>query len=365
HHGTGLALARYVGARQTDAAPPSVGITPPATTTGAVTYRFSEEVRDVTATNAVLRRASTNGNLAGTLRCFSASGATVGCLAGPVRRATLTPTGLVPGGRYTAIADPAGVAKPIRDAAGNALPATALAFRGDRSIEDDDPAVAQAWAVLEGISGAHAGTVHRERTAGASAWFSFTGTGADLIMGRGPRQGRAGIYVDGAFEKEIDGYAAQWSRRRVPIGPLAPGAHIVRVEATGTRGPQALDAWVSIDAFQVAGQDEPSDPADTRWAPVQPTGASGGRALTSTAQDARLSLRFQGTSVDVRMRTGPDQGQATLAVDGGVGLQVDNAAATPGWVTRSVTGLDADAVHSLSVIAAGAGGVTVDRFDVG
>lgn len=367
-HGPGLAVARYVGARASDTDPPAVTITPPATTKGAVTFAFSEEVRGVAAQNAVLRWADTRPNLPGTLRCSSASGAAVDCLAGPVRRATLTPPWVIPGGAYRAVANPPDVPRPIRDAAGNVLPTTSLAFRGDISIEEDDALVADTWPTL--------GNVHRERTPGASASFAFTGTGANLNLARGRYYGRARIYVDGAFAREVDNYwptpYSGYTVHQIPIGPLAPGAHTVRVEPTGTRAPEALGFWVGVSSLHVSGEEYSRDPTDTAWAVAEPAGASGGRVKTSTPPDGRLSVSFWGDSVDVRMRVGPDQGRGRISLDGRSDHLFDNYAPEPGWVTRSLTGLATDHGHSLSVVpngfkaAASTGtGVTVDRFDIG
>jgi hypothetical protein len=112
-----------------DTTVPTVTITHTAGATATVAFSFSEPITGVTATNMVLRVNGTSSNLAATLACFDATGASVSCATGEIKSATLTPTGaLLPGVTYAATVNPAGAPSLVRDLAGNAVATTTSTF---------------------------------------------------------------------------------------------------------------------------------------------------------------------------------------------------------------------------------------------
>lgn len=83
------------------------------------------------------------------------------------------------------------------------------------------------------------------------ATFAFYGTGVEWHIVRGPHQGRAQIFVDGALLKSVDNYASAPSTDVRSIGGLALGEHELRIVVLGQSRPAAAGTQVSIDAFTV------------------------------------------------------------------------------------------------------------------
>jgi alpha-L-fucosidase len=83
----------------------------------------------------------------------------------------------------------------------------------------------------------------------------FNGTGLTLITKKSPVYGRARVTVDGADPVIVDLYSPSvlWQQEVWDTGPLAPGAHTVTIEWTGTKCPAATDTNINIDAVRVTG----------------------------------------------------------------------------------------------------------------
>ncbi|HEX8105992.1 MAG TPA: Ig-like domain-containing protein [Solirubrobacteraceae bacterium] len=368
---SGFAIARYVGGQSADTTKPTATITAPTTTTGPVTFAFSEDVRGVTASTLALRVTGGSTNVPGTLACKDAGGAAVRC-DGSVRKALLTPAKpLTPGQRYTATANPSGAATSIKDVAGNALATTAKAFRADLSIGDGDPAVAFEWASIAAANAA-GGSYRRESTPGASFTFTYTGGSAAFYVTKGPDFGIAEVTVDANPPVDVDLYnPVPQYQQPVPLS-LAQGTHTIRVRVSGRKRPEALGYAVGFDAFKngtAAIQNDP--PAKFLWPSLTLTAADGGRFVSSSQAGSRAGIAFRGTSISWRARTGPNQGQAKVLIDGVQKALVDNHAASAGFAARDVTGLS-DAVHTIRVVPAGTKNasstgvaVGVDSFLVG
>ncbi len=97
------------------------------------------------------------------------------------------------------------------------------------------------------------GTASESMSPGAQATVTFTGTTVSWIGCRKPTTGIARVYLDGAFVAEIDTYRATEGLQDTVFkaAGLAPGTHILTVEATGLKNPAASNAWVVVDAFDV------------------------------------------------------------------------------------------------------------------
>jgi hypothetical protein len=87
----------------------------------------------------------------------------------------------------------------------------------------------------------------------ARASLSFTGTAVSWIGFRGPQTGIARVFVDGRQEAEVDTFAEAEEAQAVLFtrSGLAPGAHTLTVEVTGTRNPASSEPVVVVDAFDV------------------------------------------------------------------------------------------------------------------
>ena len=89
--------------------------------------------------------------------------------------------------------------------------------------------------------------------AGATAELRFRGTGVDWFTYRGPDQGKAELWVDGALVRTVDNYAAApTSDVMRSVTGLADGVHTLRIVVLGKARPAASGELVSIDRFAVA-----------------------------------------------------------------------------------------------------------------
>ena len=76
--------------------------------------------------------------------------------------------------------------------------------------------------------------------AGATAELRFRGTGVDWFTFRGPDQGKAEIWVDGALVRTVDNYAAAPTSEVVrSVTGLADGVHTLRIVVLGKARPAA------------------------------------------------------------------------------------------------------------------------------
>ena len=232
------------------------------------------------------------------------------------------------------------------------------------------------------------------RSNGARATFTFTGTGVTWIGFRAPWAGIARVFVDGAFVSEVDLYAPV-EQSQAPVftaSGLAAGAHTMTVESTGRKhgGDQctgsdcAIDYAVFVDAFDVTGG-TPPPVAGTRTeetaGSVSYTGAwtqddrgkawSGGTAATAAAAGARATFSFAGTSISWIGLRGPQTGIANVYLDGAFQAQIDTFYPTDVQAAiYSATDL-APARHTVTIestgmrnAAATASLIAVDAFDV-
>src|SRR5437773_7172561 len=97
------------------------------------------------------------------------------------------------------------------------------------------------------------GTAALSNAALSRATLTFSGTGVSWLGLRGPQAGVAKVYLDGAYQVDVDCYASTETVRAVLFtrSGLTAGAHTLTIEATGTRNTAATDAFISVDAFDV------------------------------------------------------------------------------------------------------------------
>jgi hypothetical protein len=231
-----------------------------------------------------------------------------------------------------------------------------------------------------------AGTASFNRSDGARATLTFTGTAVRWIGFRAAWAGIARVYVDGAFVREIDLYSST-EQVIVPVfetSGLSAGTHTITVESTGRKNPAAEDFAVVVDAFDVAPAFAPpvqGTRAEETASPVTFTGGwtqgdttetwSGGTAALSSTTGDRMAYVFDGTTVTWIGFRGPARGIARVYLDGAFQAQVDTYAALPfHGIVYSATGL-APARHRLEIEVTGqrnanatGSAVAVDAFDV-
>jgi photosystem II stability/assembly factor-like uncharacterized protein len=89
--------------------------------------------------------------------------------------------------------------------------------------------------------------------AGDRCLFTFVGTGVSWVGPRSPLQGIARVYVDGALASTIDSFGSSASSMETlfTISGLPRGLHLISIEVTGEKHPEADGAHVVVDAFDV------------------------------------------------------------------------------------------------------------------
>jgi len=228
------------------------------------------------------------------------------------------------------------------------------------------------------------GSAAASRSPSARATLTFTGTSATWVGVRGPDTGYALVYLDGAFQAEVDTYSPV--EVQAPIyqaGNLAPGRHTLAIMPMGYTRPGAIDSLVFIDAFDVRSRFEDRDAAigyspdwsqnETRQAFSGASGLMGtGTAAVSSTPGGQAAFAFNGTAVSWIGAPGPSRGIARVYVDGVYTADVDTYAAADQVraVMFTASGL-ADAAHTLTIEVTGTqnpasagASIVVDAFDV-
>jgi hypothetical protein len=250
-----------------------------------------------------------------------------------------------------------------RDTAGNSATSSAVAITVSNSapppgsvmtrFENTHPAIVYTpgsaagpppnWWHGSRSRGWSAETASFNRSDGAQAAFTFTGTSVTWIGFRANWAGIGKVYVDGAAFGEIDLYIPG-EQAQAPVftaSGLAPGTHTIVVESTGRKNPSASDNAVVVDAFDVGPAAPPtvlgtriedSSPAvtfGTGWAPAGMAGAwSGSSAAASSTTGSRATVTFTGTTVTLIGFRGPNTGIARVYLDGAFHSSVDTYSPT-------------------------------------
>ena len=221
-------------------------------------------------------------------------------------------------------------------------------------------------------------------TPGARAVFTFAGTSVRWVGLSGPQTGIARIFLDGAFQGQIDTYApTEIQAVLFAVTGLAGSRHRLEVEVTGLKNAAATNSAIVVDAFDTRPRFEETDPSiaySGAWTAQDTIRAysstslqnGGGTAARSATAGSRAEFAFTGTSVSWIGLRGPWLGIADVFVDGGFAARVDLYAATDAVQATvfSASGLPAG-THTLRIEvtgernpAANSAFVVVDAFDV-
>jgi hypothetical protein len=126
-------------------------------------------------------------------------------------------------------------------------------YNGDRFVPRlvQNPNSAFTWAGgwKKGFtSKASGGSLGYASRPGARATFTFTGRAVALVGTRGPKRGKARVYVDGVLEAEIDMYAARYRWRTLWFTRewADAGPHSVVVEVVGTNNRPRIDVDAAL-----------------------------------------------------------------------------------------------------------------------
>ena len=286
-----------------------------------------------------------------------------------------------------------------RDAAGNTATSAAVTVRVSQTatrFEDTDPSILYTdgktmpgqpggWWHGSRSRGWSGRTASFNRSEGARATFSFTGTTVRWIGFRAPWAGIARVYVDGTFVQELDLY---WPTELVQTvaysaSGLTPGVtHTLIVESTGRKNDSSVDYAVVVDAFDVLPAsvlasigtrfEETAVSLAGTWTAADTSKTwSGGAAAVSATAGAQATFGFVGTEVRWLGMRGPRHGIARVFLDGSFHATVDTYSPTESeGIVFTATNL-APAAHTLTIevtgdrnAAATDSRIAVDAIDV-
>jgi len=93
------------------------------------------------------------------------------------------------------------------------------------------------------------GTTRYSKTKAATVMYTFTGTDVAWVSSRGPKRGKAKVYIDGALKQVVDLHSLASQLRRIVFvsSGLAAGQHTIKVYVNGTSGRPRVD----VDGFIV------------------------------------------------------------------------------------------------------------------
>jgi len=165
-----------------------------------------------------------------------------------------TTTGLDPEAMHTLTIEATGRANPAATAAWVVVDAFDVTAPGER-FEQNEWAVSYSgdW-VLNNNKPWSEGTSMAAYYPGLSATVKFVGTGISWIGFRAARTGIAQVYVDGVRYPDVDCYVPSgegWQDTVFRVAGLAPGAHTLQIVVNGDKNPNATNAYIVLDAFDV------------------------------------------------------------------------------------------------------------------
>ena len=158
-----------------------------------------------------------------------------------------------------------------------------------------------------------------------------------------------------------------------PSAALLPGGTYTLSVGTGLAGSGGSTVTPASKSFRASTKEqENSLRAGFTWAKAKSGSAIGKSYLTESHKGATLTMTVSGKKVTWYTMTGPDQGKATVFVDGVRKATVDNYSAARTWrVARTIKGLSAKR-HTLKIVVTGkkstastGTGVVVDALRVG
>jgi len=340
---------------------PSVFVVRPQTSAAApVVVHFEEHVSGLTDTNLILTLQSSGATLPASVSYDDST-----------QDATITPDApLLPGEYYAITVSPPSDPNPPQDTNNQPVPTSIVGFRGSQ-LEQETGYWAQPyyWRTVS-TTHAYGSRYIEDKTSGAWASFTFTGTSVSWYTLRDPYQGKARVEIDGVVKGTYDNYRSSAQYRYKRSWGLSSGTHTIRVVALGTKRTTAKDAYATIDAFGVGSTLYSNPTLNVSWRAAISSLASGSRVFQDRSSGANVYFHFHGTGIDWRTFWGPDQGIAKVYIDGSYKGQFDGYASSTRARTWSFIHL-ANAAHAFRIVVAGTKRssssntyVTIDYFHV-
>jgi hypothetical protein len=235
-------------------------------------------------------------------------------------------------------------------------------------IDDDDLGIQYTgdWYVslLRGLGDLDDG-VHATGANGASASYTFTGTGVSVLSETNSDEGNAEVYVDGVDEGPVSAYSATREAQQpiYRVSGLAAGSHTIEIVKDS-------GSYLLLDGLDVTRTINDNDAA------VAYAGSwydSTGRGLgdydndvhATTVNGDTVTVTFYGSAISFLTEKYSDEGTIGVSLDGTAEPAVNANAATRSaqQVVYSVTGLAAG-LHQLTLTKESGTYLVVDRFDV-
>ena len=114
-----------------------------------------------------------------------------------------------------------------------------------------DPRISASWSKRSSAR-ASGGSVAVSDTGASNVRLTFKGSGVEWTTARGPRHGRAAVYVDGALLGTVDNYAKDQTFGVVrSFSGLERGIHTLKIVALGEGRPKADGTLIAVDRFAV------------------------------------------------------------------------------------------------------------------
>jgi hypothetical protein len=197
--------------------------------------------------------------------------------------------------------------------------------------------------------------VHFSDTSGASAEFSFTGSGVAWLAPRSDRTGPVEIYVDGVDQGSLtpkssgSPYPAQ--QVSYSITGLIPGKHSIKI-VNNTAKRLTVDAFTVETSRQIGNDASPGVTySGSGWTYSQADSRHAGDVHYSSSPGAMVTYAFNGTSAGWLAPSGSSSGPVEIYLDG-----VDEGTVTPSASSSSrpqldyaITGLVAG-YHTLQIV---------------
>jgi SpoIID/LytB domain protein len=221
--------------------------------------------------------------------------------------------------------------------------------------------------ILSTIAAASGGSQQTLNSLG-SVTVTFTGTYLAWVGKTASYYGKARVTLDGGTPIMVDLYSPveAYKQTLYNTGLLAPGAHTVTIEWTGTKNGASSYYQIAVDAFDIVGTvtaAPPAPPVPNRYQQSNPyitylgPWISGSTALASEGSfvyaypaASQAIVRFHGTQLSLLANTSRWYGVARITLDGGPAVYADFYSATSLWhqVVYN-TGVLADADHTLLI----------------
>jgi hypothetical protein len=249
--------------------------------------------------------------------------------------------------------------------------------------EQTDPRLTWSGPWTTTFSSSLSGGSYAWGTTTATVLARFDGTAISLIGTKSRYGGIGAISVDGAAATLVDFYASTIRHQQVvwSVTGLTPGVHTVAVSGTVLRNSASLGGNIYVDAFDVTGvllqaatrfqQTDARVGFTGPWITTSSLSLSGGSYVGGTASGV-MTLRFDGTAMDLIGTLSPFGGISTISVDGGTPLDIDFYASATSHQRKvwGTSGLSAGP-HSVRLVvtsrrnpASSGGNAYVDAFDV-